>query len=633
MAQSPDCTYQDIDRLFTILARYRVHPEEWPTKSEDRERYNPFFPDPADVKRRAVAPILATMPKLTPSERTAYSPELFKRGLATMDASIVTTLLLTLDRTNSDLRLSLTEACQLLGLANSANLLEDMASVPQAIYHAFTNVIATCLRFGLGPDVIDPTILLFCSGNPDLTALCTINFPAADPVASGLFFRNCSKISAGHAISALRALPSDFPPALLSAHMAQLYQSWVARTLSPLRRARTAAADEPHVGELVRGMQQYLTRWPDASEVIARDLCGRFLPWLGGSQRGEFVWSQAGVELRARVFPNAVSLRSHLLGKDECPRAFEPESAAPFAVHPTSPVLYVSDVLVAPWLDAHRILTTLFTAVEQALSGHIRLAHRMVPFVVVGPLLADVFHALDVRYGWERMVGSEDVYAVCPPRLGDPRREPEYFYWVTPLARTRIALMHAILGRQARQPTAAWFHIQHDPKVLATAQVCERVARELAEPSAHCVFAGTKTTLGLLFKPLRPRRLVIKSVYVAKVWASALLPVLMNFLVELCRVWALEMRVESIALDLLDESIATGKLWKGPYIQRPLPRFYDGVWQPLPRVASAPRPAPRAPRPGENEAATLWVRQREEDLAASPRAAARPMFEPLSLYS
>jgi hypothetical protein len=462
MALSPNCTYADIDHLFAILARYRVHPEEWPAKSEDRERYNPFFPDPADVKRRAVAPILATMSKLTPLERVSYSPALFKHGVATMDASIVTTLLLTLDRTNSDLRLSLTDVCQLLGLTNSANLVDDTAAVPQAIYHAFTNVIATCLRFGLGPDAIDPAILLFCSGNPDLMAQCTINFPPADPVASGLFFRNCSKISAGHAISALRALPSDFPPALVSAHMAELYQSWITRTLSPLRRSRTAAGDEPHVGELVLGMQQHLARWPDASEVVARDLCGRFLPWLGGSQRGKFVWSHAGVELRARVFPNAVSLRSHLLGKEECPRAFEPETAAPFALHPTSPVLYVSDVFVAPWFDTHHILTTLFTAVEQALSGPVRLAHRMVPFVVVGPLLADVFHVLDVRYGWERIVGSEDVYAVCPPRLGDPRREAEYFYWSTPLARTRTALMHAILGRQHK----LWFHIQHDPKVL-----------------------------------------------------------------------------------------------------------------------------------------------------------------------
>jgi hypothetical protein len=164
------------------------------------------------------------------------------------------------------------------------------------------------------------------------------------------------------------------------------------------------------------------------------------------------------------------------------------------------------------------------------------------------------------------------------------------------------------------------------------AQVCERVARELGEPSARSVFAGDRTTLGLLFKPLRPRRLVLKSIYVAHTWTATLLPVLMNFLVDSCRVWALEMRVESIALDLLGESLATGKLWKAPYMQQPFPRFYEGVWRPLPRIASARRPSPRAPRPGEDEAATLWVRQREEDLAASPRATARPMFEPLSLY-
>jgi hypothetical protein len=608
--------------LLRILARYRLHPEEW---AED-ERYDPMWPDAADVERRVVVPFLEGFHSLSPMEKYHHSSSFFLAAAETMQPRIMAAVLDVLDP-EAKVYLPLLKVCAILGIPKGSDIVQRLEALPQSVYHEFTNTMLRCIHSDIGPDVLDPSILILCSGNPAVTSFCQIRFPASDPLACRLFFDCCTKISVGHTITALHALPADFSIATTSAHVALIYRNWSARTFSPVRLIGKHArgADELHIGELVAAMRRLLSRCANASALLGDDLRSRFRIWAASGYPGTFEWSQAGAQLRARLFPNMTTLRSLLLGKEQWPQNVEPETQAPYALHPTGAVLYVTDIFVPPWLDGRALQATFFTAVERQFATPQKRVH----FVVVGPVYADTFHALDVRYGWERMVGSEDVYAVCPPRPGDPRREPEYFYWTTPLVRLRVALMHTLLRRGNAVPGSAWFSLTTGSlhgKSTAVVNLCEALETSLTVANGQMTFHGDTRTIWCKLKVLSTR-VIVKNLGLNAQWENTLISVVLDFLVQLCRIWSLEVHVDGQALDKLRDSLHHGRLWK-PFIERPLPSFSsDGYWKPVARCPSAERPCPREPHPGEDAAATHWVRQREADLNAFPKAQARRVYE------
>lgn len=612
----------DVDDLCRVLARYQLHPEDWPEEPHLRERHNTFLPDYEDVAHLVIAPMDKLMARIPTVVRAYFAQALFLRALATANGPIVGALVRHALAAGAlgQLRLRLVDMCHMLGLEPAA-LIASVDALPQDVYHAFTNAVVACLRQGLDAGAIDPTVLLFCAGNPEITRTFTIGFPASDAAATALYFAASTKISVGHLEDAVRALEPDFSFEVLSTCVTRLYYDWITRALSPVR----ARIDEGQIGALVDAMAE---RAPPTvlGDVSALLLC-RLETWLRGPQSSIFMFASCGVQLEARVFPNMQTLRAHLTDENKWPVHFKPESVSPFALAPSAPVLFVTRLFVPPWFEGARLYGALFTGLEQELAGQRHLTVRAVPLVVVGPLFVDGFYALDTRYGWARMVGSADVHSVCAPRPGDPFREHEFFYWSTPELRARA---HLVSTRAAgAPPVLAWHELQGHAHARSLEQVVRRLALELAGEVGAPVCQVQDGAITCIIKR-RATRAIVKDIALGVPhggWYDALLSTLVNFFVDACRVWAVELRIEDAALETLAPRILNGSIWK-PAAERPLPWFtgYRGslAWWPGPRAPSAVRPPP-ASEEGEGE--SLWVRQRRADLAHPPRAGKRPAFE------
>lgn len=613
-------TLSTLHKLDKILSFYPIKPQEW----ADDERHDPMLPAPQDVMKRVVHPFLGTAVLLTPMERRLNSVYLFHKGLETLDSAVMTAVLAVVDPGDAPLRVSFTKVCAILGISATAGLHQKMQTLPCEIYHAFINLVLVCMASKAV--VVDPQIFILCSGSPDVMRRMkrSIEPCKKDPLTCQVYFECSTKLGAANMVDALRALTADYDAALISSHVALAYRAWITRSFSSMRLAsHWPAGDEPYIGELVDYMQQLIGRFEGAHEVLITNLCAHLQQWAMGSYEGTLEWAQAGAQVRARVFPNVTTLVSYI--KPELGACVLGEMA-PFALYPTGAVLYVSDLFVPPWFDGSRIMAEFFATIERLLATK----QKRVAFVVVGPAYADTFHVLDVRYGWERMGNAKDVYAVCPPRLGDPCREREYFYWATPLVRVRVSLMHALLSRQeAACPSIAWHALTTKQpvayKTRAVLDVCESLATTVTltrnRTYAPYLHGDTKTMWCLV--RVQPDCLVLQNAKLPLNWEVSLWGVMMDFLVQIGRIYAWDIRVEGEKTALLREQLHSGRCWK-TYMDRPLPRFSEqGYWRPVPRAPTARRPE----LPAGGGGGSAWVRQREADLACSPKAQARPAYE------
>ena len=608
-------TLSTLRQLERILSFYPIKPQEW----ADDERHDPMLPDPQDVLQRVVRPFLGTAALLTPMERRRNSAYLFQKGLETLDSAVMTAVLAVVDPGDAPLYVSFTGMCAIMGISATADLHQKMQTLPCEIYHAFANLILVCMASDAV--VVDPHLFVLCSGSPDvLRGMKQAIEPCKkDPLTCQVYFECSTKLGAANMVDALRALPADYDAALISSHVALAYRAWITRSFSSMRLAsHWPAGDEPYIGELVHYMHQLIGRFTGAHDVLIADLCAHLRRWAMASYEGTLEWAQAGAQVRARVFPNMTTFVSYT-------GACVPEEKAPFALSPTGAVLYVSDLFVPPWFDGACIQAEFFGTIERLLAT----TQKRVAFVIVGPVYADTFHVLDVRYGWERMGNATDVYAVCPPRLGDPCREREFFYWATPLVRVRVSLMHALLSRQeAACPSIAWDALTTKQSVAHKArtvlEVCESLATTVALPRnrtyAPYLHGHTKTMWCLV--RVQPRCLILQNAKMPLNWEGSLWGVMMDFLVQIGRIYAWEIYVEGEKMVLLREQLHAGRCWK-THMDRPLPRFSkQGFWRPVPRAPTARRPELPAGDDG-----SAWVRQREADLTHGPKAEARPAYE------